>query len=160
MPRIAITGHMNLTEETAQLIKSSLEEALTPYPPGDIVGLSCIARGADSIFAEAVLSSGGTIEVFLPAIGYRESKVKSDHREQFDRLVRQATAVHVMPYTEPNREAYEAANEALLAGCDRLYAVWDGQPASDQGGTGAVVDAARRRGIPVTVFWPPGARRG
>lgn len=160
MPRIAVTGHMNLTDGTVQLIESGIKDALTQYPPQEIVGLSCIARGADSVFAETVLGLGGQIEAFLPAVGYRESKVKPDHLEQFDRLIRQATAVHVMPFTEPNREAYEAANEALLAACDQLYAVWDGQPAVDQGGTAAVVHAARSRSIPVTVVWPPGARRG
>lgn len=41
----------------------------------------------------------------------------------------------------------------------RWWRVWDGGPSGGHGGTGDVVDAARERGIPVTVVWPEGAAR-
>jgi hypothetical protein len=85
--------------------------------------------------------------------------VKPDHLPTFDRLMDAATVVHVMPFASANREAYEAANEAMLAASDQFYAVWDGQNPVDQGGTGAVVTAARSRGLPVRIIWPDGARR-
>ena len=47
----------------------------------------------------------------------------------------------------------------MLAKADRLFAVWDGQPARGYGGTADVVAEARARGIPVTVIWPEGATR-
>jgi hypothetical protein len=64
-----------------------------------------------------------------------------------------------MPFAEANRDAYEAANEALLTACDRLFAVWDGQGGVDKGSTVSVVLAARSRGIPVSVIWPNGVAR-
>ena len=50
-----------------------------------------------------------------------------------------------------------AASRAMLDKADRLFAVWDGEPARAYGGTADVVTEAR--GIPVTVIWPKGASR-
>lgn len=160
MPRLGITGHMNLTPESVPVVYSALAKALTQYRSDDLIGISCIARGADSIFAQAVLDAGGKLEVVLPAANYREQKVKPDHAPQFDELMRRATAVRVMPFDDANREAYEAANESLVSSCERLFAVWDGQGAVDKGGTAAVVQFARSKGTPVEIIWPDGAQRG
>jgi hypothetical protein len=149
---------MNLTAESVPLVYKAIADVLDPYAGNELTGVSCIARGADSIFAQAVLDAGGALEVLLPAANYREAKVKPDHAAQFDDLLRRATVVRVMPFAEANREAYEAANEAMLSSCDGLCAVWDGQGAVDRGGTAAVVEQARSRGLPVEVIWPAGAQ--
>lgn len=124
------------------------------------MGVSCIARGADSLFADAVLAAGGSLEVVLPSRDYRQSKVKPDHAEQFDRLTAAAKAIRPMDFEHSNRQAYEAANEAVLSTVDELVAVWDGQTGTGTGGTAEVVAEARGRGLPVTVIWPEGAERG
>jgi seryl-tRNA(Sec) selenium transferase len=159
VPRIAITGHMNLTADSEVLIRQAITDALTPYVSEKLTGISCIARGADSIFAQAVFDFGGELEVVLPAAGYREEKVKPDHAAQFDELIRRAATVRVMPFDKANRIAYEAANEALVSTCDTLFAVWDGQSGAGKGGTASVVELARSRGIPVMVIWPEGVSR-
>ncbi|MDA0565117.1 hypothetical protein LG943_12415 [Streptomonospora sp. S1-112] len=159
MTRIGITGHSNLTSGSVPLVRAALAEVLAPYSDGGLVGLSCLARGADQIFAEVVLEVGGKLEVVLPSVDYREAKVKPDNLEQFDSLLMRSTLVRYMPHRTAGREAYEAANEAILGGIDRLVAVWDGQPSGGRGGTGDAVEAARGRGVPVDVVWPEGARR-
>lgn len=160
LPRIAVTGHMNLTTGSVPLVYQAIADALTPCASAELTGISCIARGADSVFAQAVLDVGGKLEVVLPAAGYREQKVKPDHAPQFDELLRRATMVRVMPFAEANRVAYEAANEVLVSTCDTLLAVWDGQSGADKGGTASVVEYARLRGVPVNVIWPEGTSRG
>jgi hypothetical protein len=150
---------MNLTEASVPLVYQAITDALAPFEGDELVGTSCIARGADSIFAQAVLDLGGKLEVVLPAANYRQTKVKPDHADQFDELLRRATKVRVMSFDEANRAAYEAANDAVLASCDRLLAVWDGQGAVDKGGTASVVEEARSRGLPVEIIWPDGAAR-
>ncbi|WP_243654868.1 hypothetical protein [Nocardia alba] len=125
--------------------------------PG-LVGISCIARGADSVFAEAVLDVGGQLEVVLPSRDYREAKVKPDHAAQFDALIARAAEVRVMDFDSAGREAYEAANVALVQGVDRMIAVWDSQD-GQRAGTGTVVELARKHGIPVDIVWPEGAAR-
>lgn len=158
MPRIGITGHSNLTADTVPLVAEDIRAALTEYP-GELVGVSCLARGADQVFARVVLDAGGTVEVVLPAADYRERKVKPDNAAEFEDLIGKAANVHVMPFAESNREAYLAASEHVLSIVDAMVAVWDGKPADGRGGTGDVVEAARERGIPVTVVWPEGAQR-
>jgi hypothetical protein len=151
--RIGVTGHMNLTPETTPLVREATRNALLPYVSEGLTGISCLAVGADTIFAETALDLGGALEVILPASDYRERRVEPGHLQVFDYLTRRATNVRIMPYPISNRDAYEAANEALLDSCDRLIAVWDGQATADKGGTAAVIESAKRRNLPVQVIW-------
>ena len=151
MARIGITGHMDLTPATGSLVRAALTDAVTQHALDGLTGISCIAAGADSIFAEVVLDLGGDLEVILPASDYRQRKVKPGHAELFDSLLRRAAQVRVMPYDESNRAAYEAANEALINSIDVLMAVWDGRAPADQGGTAAVVESARSKNLTVEI---------
>lgn len=160
MPRIGITGHSNLSGTTSHLVAEAIRATVTAYTTDNLVGVTCLARGADQIFARVVLDSGGAIEVILPAADYRDRKVKPDNAATFDDLISRATSVHTMPARESNRDAYLAASAHLLNDVDELIAIWDGAPADGHGGTGDVVHAARVRGLPVTVLWPEGATRG
>jgi hypothetical protein len=157
--RIGITGHSNLTPESVPFVAAELRKVLSELGE-PLVGVSCLARGADQVFARVVLELGGHLEVVLPAADYRERKVKPDNREEFETLIGQAANVHVLPFETSNRDAYAAANEDVLSGVDVLVAVWDGAPPDGKGGTGDTVELARARGIPVTVVWPDGAARG
>ena len=154
--RISVTGHMNLTPTTETLVREAISALLTDCP--DLTGITCLARGADSIFAEAVLAAGGRLEVVLPSRDYRSAEVKPDHASQFDALIDRASTVRVMDFDTAGRSAYEAANQILVADCDRLLAVWDGDD-GERGGTATVVASARAHGIPVDVVWPDGASR-
>ncbi|MFD8967332.1 hypothetical protein ACFV0C_20450 [Streptomyces sp. NPDC059568] len=159
MTTLAVTGHMDLSEETVPLVRAALREVLEPYRE-DLTGVSCIAAGADSLFAEEVTAVGGRLVVVIPSQDYRETKVKPDHAPVFDRLVQAAVEVLVMPHGTANRAAYEAANAELLTRADRLVAVWNGEPPSGKaGGTADVVVEAREAGLPVDVVWPDGAAR-
>ncbi|MET9215890.1 MULTISPECIES: hypothetical protein [unclassified Nocardia] len=154
--RISVTGHMNLTPATETLVREAISALLTEVP--DLIGITCLARGADSIFAEAVLAADGRLEVVLPSRDYRAAKVKPDHAPLFDALLARASTVRVMDFDTAGKNAYEAANEVLLTDCDRLVAVWDGNE-GERGGTATVVESARAHGIPVDVVWPDGAAR-
>lgn len=159
MPRIGITGHSNLSGATVPLVEQAITAMLRPKPAAELVGVTCLARGADQAFARVVLDLGGSLEVVLPAEDYRERKVKPDNAAEFDELAGKATTVHVMPFAESNREAYLVASEHVLASADALVAVWDGGPSGGHGGTADVVAKARKRCMPVTVVWPEGAER-
>ncbi|GAB4050703.1 hypothetical protein GCM10028775_24090 [Catellatospora paridis] len=154
-----MTGHIDLTAETAALVAAALGELLADYRPEELAGVSCLAAGADTIFAEAVVAYGARLEVVLPAADYRDRQVAPEHAAAFDRLAGHAASVQVMPHAQAGPAAYEDANAAMLTGCDLLVAVWDGQPPADRGGTAAVVARARALALPVVVVWPEGARR-
>lgn len=159
LTRVGITGHMNLTSPTVDLVRDAIRDVLSQYVPGGLTGISCLAAGADTIFALVVAELGGRLEVVLPSPLYRERKIPLDQLATFDRLTTAAERVRVLPFAEPDRRAYEAANTTLLDSSEVLVAVWDGRTPADRGGTGAVVVAARERGLPVHIIWPEGARR-
>ncbi|MFF1698591.1 hypothetical protein ACFVXC_34020 [Streptomyces sp. NPDC058257] len=160
MATYAVTGHMDLTDESVELVRTALREVFVRHAEGELVGVSCIAAGSDSIFAEELLAAGGRLVVVLPSHDYRQAKVKPEHAETFDRLVAASAEVVVMPHETANRSAYEAANSELLRRGDRLVAVWDGAPPSGKGGgTADTVLEAREAGLAVDVVWPEGAAR-
>ncbi|MEU1600214.1 hypothetical protein ABZ468_47560 [Streptomyces sp. NPDC005708] len=161
MTTIAVTGHMDLTEDSVPLVRTALDELLKQYADdSELVGVSCIAKGADSLFAEAVLAVGGRLTAVIPSQDYRQNKVKPDHAVLFDFLVEAAEEVLVLPHETANRQAYEAANAILIERADRLVAVWNGEPPSGKGGgTADTVLEAQAACIPVDVVWPDGAAR-
>ncbi|AQW51410.1 hypothetical protein ACIQPP_45590 [Streptomyces violaceusniger] len=160
MTTIAVTGHMDITDASVPLVRGELDKILAAYEPSSLVGVSCIAKGSDSLFADAVLAAGGRLAVVIPSEDYRQAKVRPEHAETFDRLVEAADEVLVMPHATANRQAYEAANAVLLERADRLVAVWNGRPPTGKGGgTADVVLQAREADIPVDVVWPDGASR-
>jgi hypothetical protein len=157
MTRIAVSGHRGLSAHTAELVDRALREKLTGYGTG-LTGLSCLADGADLIFARAVLDLGGVLEAVIPAEEYRAGLPAGAHPE-YDALLSQAVVVHRLPYLESRVEAYIAASRRMVDEADELYAVWDGKPARGYGGTADVVDYAHNTRKPVRVIWPHGAQR-
>lgn len=157
MNRLAITGHRGLPDVTNQRVAKALREELRGYS-APIVGFSCIADGADSLFAQAVLDHGGTLIVVVPAARYRDD-LPSEHHHVYDALFQQASEVIRLDHVESTSQAHMDASVEMIKQVDRLIAVWDGQPARGYGGTADVVYAAEERGLPVTVIWPEGATR-
>jgi len=155
--RIGVTGHRDLPPGVHGTVTALLRAHLAPYGRG-MVGLSCLADGADTIFAEAVLAAGAPLEAVIPAAGYRDA-LPEDHHPVYDRLLRQAVLVHRLPHTASTPRSHLAAGRLLVQRCDRLVAVWDGCPARGPGGTADVVAHARSLLRPVSVLWPEGAHR-
>lgn len=157
MVRIAVSGHRGLPADTARLVDEAVRAALVGQMP-EVVGLSCLADGADQIFARAVVDLGGALEAVVPAEQYRDG-LPQDARPEYDQLLVRAAATHQLPFAESTAESHMAASEFMLDHADALYAVWDGKPARGYGGTADVVAYARQICMPVLVIWPPGAQR-
>ncbi|WP_223297434.1 hypothetical protein [Catenulispora acidiphila] len=152
---------MDLTVSTERAVVAALRRHLLACGvPGELIGVSCMARGADSLFAQALIELGGRLEVIIPSVDYRQSQVTPDHEPVFSAMLDRAAAVHQMPAARAAAEAYAEANRLLLASIDELVAVWDGGLDGPVGGTMDVVLTALACGIPVTVIWPEGAERG
>lgn len=155
--RIAITGHRGLPAGTALLIDRAVRDALAACG-ADVTGISCLAEGADQIFARAVVDAGGRIEAIIPAKEYRDC-LPAGCRAEYDSLLALAASVRQLPFAESNSRSEMAASQIMIDEADEVYAVWDGLPARGYGGTADVVAYARQRGVPVRVIWPPGAVR-
>ena len=155
MHRVGITGHVELSEEIATWVVEALTVRLKAVPQHGWRGITCLARGADQMFAKVLLTLKARYEVILPAADYRQRMIDDGSAEPFADLLARADEVETMPYPTSSRQAYLAASEAMLSRCDLLLAVWDGQPSRQVGDTADVVAKARARQIPITVIWPP-----
>lgn len=158
MKRLAITGHRGLPDESARLVEDGLRKEVARHDAAALVGYSCLADGADVLFARVVLERGGSLVVVVPAAEYREG-LPVEHRGTYDELCSRAERVIRMDRIASDSTAHMRASERMLDDVDEIVAVWDGKPARGFGGTGDVVEVARQRRIPVTVVWPEGACR-
>ncbi len=158
MTRIAVSGHRGFSADVAALIDQAVRAELSSYAGDDLVGVSCLADGADQIFARAVLDCGGKLEVVVPAARYRNALPVETHGG-YDELMSRAVAVHRLDRVESTPESHMEASSEMLKRADVLFAVWDGLPARSFGGTADVVSHARETGVPVIVIWPEGAQR-
>ncbi|MFJ7204778.1 hypothetical protein ACIQWR_14700 [Streptomyces sp. NPDC098789] len=156
--RVGITGHRGLDATVEQQVRDLLQAAVRNTEDADLVGVSCIADGPDSWFAEYIVEHGGRLEVVLPAEEYREG-LPEGHWPVYDRLMAQASEVHRTGMVTSDSAAHMAGSEILVGLVDELLAVWDGQPARGFGGTADVVSYSERTGVPVRVLWPEGAQR-
>src|SRR5439155_58787 len=109
-------------------------EAVRGYDPAELVGVSCLADGPDSWFAEAIVVHGGRLEIVVPAAEYREG-LPEWHHPIYDELMRKAVGVHKTGLTASDSGAHMAGSEVLVGLADELLAVWDGKPARGYGGT-------------------------
>lgn len=158
--RIAVSGHRGLPVEVAAMIANCIEVELNKLVPANesLVGLSCLADGADQIFAAAVLNRGGRLEVFVPSDDYRD-RLPDLAKPQYDKLISQASVIHRCGHRESTSEAHMDASCLMVNRADHLIAVWDGKPARGYGGTADVVQYAQDNGVSISVVWPPGAYR-
>lgn len=159
MTRLAVTGHRGLSETTTALVDAALRREISKRAEnGPLVGLSCIADGADALFARAILDHGGMLHVIVSAHKYRDG-LPEEHYPTYDALIAKAAEIIQLDHVESDSNAHMDASLRMLADADELLAVWDGQPARGYGGTADVVNAARDQGVPITVVWPAGATR-
>lgn len=155
--RIGISGHRDLTPGTAEAVRTELRQFLNDHAD-QLVGVSCLANGADQLFARAVTDAGGQLVVVVPAAEYRDG-LPAPSQPEYDALLAVAADVVRLPFKESTSESHMAASAEMLDRVDTLVAVWDGKPARGYGGTADVVAEAGRRGIDVVVVWPEGADR-
>ncbi len=117
MTKLAITGHRGLPEQTVNLVDRELRQVVADQD--DLTGLSCLADGADQLFARAVLDYGGRLEVVVPAERYRDNLPAEAHGT-YDELFDQATRVHRLGFTESTSESHMHASQLMIDMADTL----------------------------------------
>lgn len=137
-------------------MREALREHLAQLDLESLVGVTCLARGTDQIFADLVLDQGGKLEVIAPAADYFDRIPDADARARCDHYLVQASSVRTLPFEHAGHDAYTAASKTLVDRSELLLAVWDG---STNSGTGEAVAYARAHDRQVAVIWPDGACR-
>ena len=159
MTRIGCTGHQTLTAATRRNVVHSIAAEIAHTGRDELIGLSCLAEGADQLFAFTVLASGGRIHVIIPSDEYESTFHTEQSRETYRALLHIASDVSNLSFSSPSEDAFMAAGKEVVDQCDVLLAVWDGKPAGGKGGTADVVAYARRKGVEVRIIWPPDSQR-
>jgi hypothetical protein len=150
--RIGITGHQRLNNDTGwsairQEIQSRLDQIRMP-----VEGITSLAEGADQLFAELILSHGGSLVAIIPFEGYENRFGSTAARRRFDRLRALSSQVIVLPRVGSDEDCYLNAGRRMVDLSDVVLAVWDRQPAAGTGGTGDVVAYARKAGKAVDIL--------
>lgn len=169
--RVGITGHIGLdparTGELADGIAAAAAFIEAMYPDRNLTVFSPLAVGADRLVARHLLNREGaslTAVLPLPAEDYIDDFGSSDdHRADYAGaelrrefrhwLAARAEEIIEMPPAATRNAAYEQAGLYIAVNCDVLVAVWDGEPAQGQGGTGMVVAKALEKNKPVCHIW-------
>lgn len=142
--KVGITGHQKLADPQGwDWVKGEMDALLTKLPE-PIIGLTCLAVGADSLFAQLVLQHHGSIEAVLPFPGYKATLQAHEFNEH-RRLLDHAARVTTLRRQSTDEESYFVAGKSVVDLADLVIAVWDGKPAKGLGGTGDIVKYARQR---------------
>ena len=144
--KIGITGHQHLpnSEAWGWVQESVFRELLSVREP--IVGYSCLAIGADQLFAKCILELGGDLRVILPFDGYEEILQTDEERRHLRELVAAARSVEKLRHCATREESYLNAGKRVVELSELVIAVWDGECAEGLGGTGDIVAYAQTKG--------------
>lgn len=156
--RVGVTGHRAIPPSVLPYVRSALRDRFSRTDV-ELEALSCLAAGADQLFADIALAHGVPLTAVIPGMDYEAHLGDEEARSTYRRLLRSCTTRVDLPRQPTHEQAYFAAGRWIVDHCDHLVAVWDGRPARGKGGTGDVVAYARHSGVPVTVLWQAGVRR-
>lgn len=151
MFRLGIVGHRYFSNEetTAFVVEqcfSVLKTAQAEHP--EVVALSAIAEGADTLFAEAALALEIPLEIVRPFNKYVSDFRTGSARWRYRRLRAAARSEARLGYGERSDVAYRSAMNWIVRRSDVLVAAWNGLPAMGLGGTGEAVKQAVRLNRP------------
>lgn len=142
MLRIGIVGHRFFTgAEAADFVHQQCHFLLKKFQEtdSDLIALSAIAEGADSIFAEVALSLKIPLEIVRPFEQYEDDFTTLRSKNLYLKLCIFAAKETLLAYKSRTTDAYFHAMQWIVTGTDILIAVWDGEEGSGKGGTADAV---------------------
>ena len=149
--KVGVTGHQDLgTDENVAWVRNAIAAAITELDVSH--GFTCLARGADQLYAEVLMERGIPFTAVIPCEEYEETFPTSEGLARFKELLGFAANEEWLPYREPSEVAFFDAGKRVVDCSKSLIAAWDGEPAKGLGGTADVVEYAmesRRRVIQV-----------
>lgn len=162
---VGVTGHRDLREDDYPVLEEKVREKLaqitSSYPHTQIILLSPLAEGADRLAARIALQSEKIrLVVPLPMRKelYQKDFSKPGSREEFDKILSQATQSFVLPVVDGRSEEigeeyserdlqYEQVGAYVVRHSQILIALWDGMKTNLVGGTSKIVQF-QQEGVP------------
>ncbi len=151
---IGVTGHRFLhgLGELIPVIDAVLVRIEVQWLGAALTVISPLAEGSDRIVARRVLRrerAGLVVPLPLPEELYLQDFQTPESREEFSELLAHANKIVCFPEAAARPEGYVAAGQYMLANCDLLIALWDGEPSRGDGGTADMVELARQQCLPI-----------
>jgi hypothetical protein len=144
---VAVTGHrLNRLKPAVATQLSHICETTFQHADPACALLSCLADGTDLIAAMAWPKTHRLLSLLpVPVPMWRSILCDLVDPQAFEDVLARTVPDTIASQGTPD---YEALADAMVARCDRLFAVWNGEPGLP-GGTGSVVARARAAGKPV-----------
>lgn len=155
---LAITGHRDMveTEDLKNEIYAYLEDIIVQNPKSEIILLSPLADGADRFVAEIFLElqqKYKDLSLVVP-MPFSQERYMLDFDEaskvEFLELLKRADGSFQVP--SMGDKPYQELGKYLVNVSDTILALWDGTFNGKAGGTGDVVEYARRMSCDVVHF--------
>jgi hypothetical protein len=151
MFRLGIVGHRYFSDrETSLFVAKQCAEILRQVSAehGDLVAISAIAEGADTLFAEAAVELNLPLEIVRPFEDYADDFETVSARSRYQKLREAARKESRLSYVRRSNGAYQAAMDWIIDESDVVVIVWDGHPAHGSGGTGNAVKRVISQHLP------------
>jgi hypothetical protein len=132
-----ITGHREL--ESINWIRTKIQEIIIEMKI--IYGYTCLASGADQLFAEMLIHNNIKYTAVIPCINY-EATFKDSSLEDFRLSKSKASEIIELKYNKPSEKAFNEAGKMVVDNSKIMIAIWNGDEAKGFGGTADIVDYA------------------
>ncbi|MBC8470876.1 MAG: hypothetical protein H8D56_15495 [Planctomycetes bacterium] len=151
--RIGITGHQNLGSEVrVGWVCRELSYAVKKY--NVTKGITCLAAGADQIYAEILKGENIPYIVVVPSDSYEKTFGDISSLEKYQILLKKANRIIKLKFNEPNEIAFFEAGKKVVNLSRVIFAIWNGKKAKGLGGTADVVKYALEKNKKVVHFNP------
>jgi hypothetical protein len=140
---VGVVGHRYLAnQQTEEFVTLACVRLLGKLKAmhRDLLALSAIAQGSDSIFAEAALACSAQLHIVRPFDSYAADFADAKSHERYERLRTAARCEIAIPYATRGPDAYAAAMHWIIAHSQIVVAVWDGLAGGGIGGTADTVE--------------------
>ena len=139
--KVGITGHQNLTANESDWLKIELENEIKRMEIEE--AYSCLAIGADQLFAKVILADNIPLIAITPCTKYVETFSGKDV-EVYQTLLRKAINIVQLDFDNPSEKAFYEAGKTIVNKSDVVFAFWDNLPSKGLGGTADIVSFAKK----------------
>ncbi|MBX3084731.1 MAG: hypothetical protein KF716_24060 [Anaerolineae bacterium] len=138
---VGITGHQDIgTTEVVAWVSKTLDAIVSS---GSIdLGVSCLARGADQLYATTLLKHAIPYIAVIASKDYATTFEDEETRSNFQVLKSKAVQIYVLDHDVASEQAFYDAGKLLVDKSDQIIAIWNGEKARGLGGTGDIVQYA------------------
>lgn len=143
--KVGFTGHQNIgPESTVEWVYARLSEEVEKHHATH--GYTCLAAGADQLFAEVLREKDIPFSALIPCDDYETTFNNTSDLQSYHRLLSFALERVKIGSGPPSEIAYYNAGKEIVSRAELIFAVWDGEKAKGLGGTGDIVIHAIDKG--------------